>query len=69
MSSFHCGIFPCPDNEAWQLYSDGTIHNRRAPQLVLGVRDHDKKCVLVHQSDRTRRLVFQEVVALARRTR
>ena len=59
--SFKCGVFPCPDNEAWQFYSDGTIHNRHAPHLVLGIRDGDSKCILVPQHDTRRRMVFREV--------
>ena len=61
--SFRCGVFPCPDHESWQFYSDGTIHNRHAPHLVLGIRDYDGKCILVPQHDTTRRMVFREVIS------
>ena len=61
VTSFKCGLFPCPDNEAWQFYADGTIHNRHAPHLVLGIRDGGRTCILVPQHDTRRRMVFREV--------
>ena len=61
--SFHCGIFDCHHNEAWTLYSDGTIHSRQHRELVLGARGGDGKLILVSEGDHTRRLVFTEVLA------
>jgi hypothetical protein len=61
--SFRCGVFPCPDHESWQFYSDGTIHNRHAPHLVLGIRDSDGGCILVPEHDTRRRMVFREVIS------
>ena len=58
--SFKCGLFPCPDNETWQLHGDGTIHPRNHPHLAIGMRHGDNKTILVHESD-PRKLVFAEV--------
>ena len=64
VNSFHCGCFDCIPHESWTLYSDGTIHSKYHPELVLGVRDGDKKLCLVRQEDQRRRLVFREVLAM-----
>ena len=62
--SFHCGCFDCDPNESWTLYSDGTIHSKHRPEMVLGARDKDGKLILVRQEDHWRRLVFKEVLAM-----
>ena len=64
VNSFHCGCFDCIPHESWTLYSDGTIHSKYHPELVLGVRDGNKKLCLVRQEDQRRRLVFREVLAM-----
>ena len=64
VNTFHCGCFDCDPNESWTLYSDGTIHSKYHPELVLGVRDGNKKLCLVRQEDQRRRLVFREVLAM-----
>ena len=63
VNSFHCGCFDCIPHESWTLYSDGTIHSKYHPELVLGARDDGKLC-LVRQEDQRRRLVFREVLAM-----
>ena len=63
VNSFHCGCFDCDHHESWTLYSDGTIHSKYHPELVLGARDDGKLC-LVRQEDQRRRLVFREVLAM-----
>ena len=63
VNSFHCGCFDCVPHESWTLYSDGTIHSKYHPELVLGARDDGKLC-LVRQEDQRRRLVFREVLAM-----
>ena len=45
-------------------YTDGTLHPRDHPHLVLGVRDGDNKTILVSQDDHRRRLVFRELQAM-----
>lgn len=35
--SFKCGWMPCPQNEAFDLMSDGTLAARRSPNLVVGL--------------------------------
>ncbi|CAH0369398.1 unnamed protein product [Pelagomonas calceolata] len=62
--SFACGCFDCVTRESWTLYSDGTIHSKYHPELVLGARDKDGKLILVRQEDRRRQLVFKEVLAM-----
>ena len=64
VNSFHCGCFDCDHHESWTLYSDGTIHSKYHPELVLGARDKDGKLILVRQEDRRRQLVFKEVLAM-----
>ena len=64
VNTFHCGCFDCDHHESWTLYSDGTIHSKYHPELVLGVRDGNKKLCLVRQEDQRRRLVFREVLAM-----
>ena len=63
VNSFHCGCFDCVPHESWTLYSDGTIHSKYHPELVLGARDDGKLCI-VRQEDQRRRLVFREVLAM-----
>ena len=63
VNSFHCGCFDCDHHESWALYSDGTIHSKYHPELVLGARDDGKLC-LVGVEDQRRRLVFREVLAM-----
>ena len=63
VNSFHCGCFDCDHHESWTFYSDGTIHSKYHPELVLGARDDGKLC-LVRQEDQRRRLVFREVLAM-----
>ena len=63
--SFHCGIFDCPNQERWVLYSDGTIRLKDAEHLCLGLRDHDKHTILVPVEDTRRRFVFHQVLAQA----
>jgi hypothetical protein len=62
--SFRCGCFDCDQNQSWTLYSDGTIHSKHHPEVVLGARDKDGKLILVRQEDHWRRLVFKEVLAM-----
>ena len=62
--SFRCGLLDCDQSESWTLYSDGTIHSKYHPELVLGARDKDGKLILVRQEDRRRQLVFKEVLAM-----
>ena len=61
--SFHCGLFDCPDNEQWDLFSDGTIRPRHHSHLVVGVghyKDGSVRTILVPQDD-PQRMVFRSV--------
>ena len=67
--SFRCGCFDCPDNEQWDLFTDGTIRPRRHPDLAVGMgqwqaprsRHTATRTILVSQEDE-RRLVFRSVL-------
>ena len=61
--SFHCGLFDCPDNEQWDLFSDSTIRPRHHSHLVVGVghyKDGSVRTILVPQDD-PQRMVFRSV--------
>ena len=69
--SFRCGVFDCPKNEKWDLFTDGTIRPRDHPHLAIGMGrilmgdQPNILTILVNQGD-PRRLVFQSVLSAAR---
>ena len=65
--SFHCGCFDCPDNEQWDLYTDGTVRPRHHSHLAIGIgraADGNVRTILVseHAQDR---MVFRSVLERA----
>ena len=62
VTSFKCGWLPCPQNEAFNLMSDGTIRPRRDHDLTLGVgKWNDGKLSLVPAGD-PMQLRFRELL-------
>ena len=69
--SFHCGCFDCPDNEQWDLFTDGTIRPRHHSHLAIGLgraSDGNLRTILVSEHDHAQRMVFRSVQELAPRT-
>lgn len=49
--SFSCGFCPTTEDSQWDIMGDGTLVDRKNPDLVLGIRQSDGMAVLVNKND------------------
>ena len=49
----------------WELYDDGTIRNKKAPDLAIGSNADGTAPILVHATATQERLIFKDVLQLA----
>ena len=49
----------------WELYDDGTIRNKKAPDLAIGSNADGTAPILVHATATQERLIFKDILQLA----
>ena len=49
----------------WELFDDGTIRNKKAPEFAIGSNADGTAPILVHATATQERLIFKDVLQLA----